>query len=856
MARERWVNGNEVAYGNGSWFRFVLDVDVPGDGSITVWWGVESRYSLSDSNNVGDTNVNGNASAFSNVNFSHGSSGGVTWLRGEGFWISPGTSISFSGYVKNLAGVTGQSSAYAAWTRPALPPNQMNAPVITAITSTTSDVNFSAPGTNGAGISSYTVEWHYADGSGLYYSADLYGSPASGSGLQPNRGYAARVRANSSAGSSPWSGFTYWTQGVAAPGAPSAPSVTRNSDTSHSLSWSRASQTQGPYASQEVLRSSLVNGSWQPASVIASLSGDATSFVDTSTTANKAYSYFIRASNSSGVATSSSSGTVWTTPGVPTNPQAAKDAASNIVVTWGAPSSAPGPGYLKYSIYESTDYGVSWALKTTTGLGATSWTHSAPTATVPHSYLIQAVNGVAGEIGGNLPSAGAYTNAVQLLTPPAAPTNLQNTPAGTVDRAQPITLTWKHNPLDSSPQTKYTLQHRKVGTTAWTTVGPTTSAVSSYTLPANAYPTGTAIEWQVMTWGLHATGSPYSAVATVQISSVPGVSISAPTAGGVVGGVTLTTSWTYSDPDGDAQGSWEATLYAANGAVLESRSGADTATSTTFAYRLQEAAYSVKVRVRDSRGLWSSVDTRNFTVSYPLPPTPTITRSVWDYKRATVELSLAVPAPTGAQVAPIYLEVWRSIDDGPFVRLVGNLPPLTVSYLDFTPTVDGKNTYVIQAVSNLPSVSQSLTTNTNAVVTTPQAADGRPALWLSAGPGFTKVARLATEVSVDAGRIRERVLQKYAGRPLPVEHSGEHVTETWGVSGTLNTRWSKDVDLPASPEDWLALGALPGPFLLRAPALFGGAPLYLYVSVDGPTVTRQVGGNTYAVAFTATRSEG
>lgn len=855
MARMRWVNGNQIAYGSASWFRYVLDVDVPGDGSITIWWGVETRYSISDSNNQGDTSVNGQAAPFSNVNFSHGAGGGVTWLRGEGFWIAPGSTISVSGYITNLASVAGTSFVSAAWTRPALPPNQMAAPTISAITSTTMTGSFTAPGTNGAPIVNYDVEWHYADGSGLYYATTVGGSPVQGSGLQPNRGYALRVRANSAAGSSPWSAYTYWTQAVAKPVATSAPSVTRNSNTSQSLTWTRGSQTQGPYASQQVLRATHTGGAWQPAVVIAALSGSATSYTDTTTVANRTYSYRIRATNASGSATSASAGSVWTTPGVPTNVQATKAASGNIVVSWGPPSGASAPEYLKYEVQWSTDGGSSWDPLQTTGFDARSYTHTSPDPSLPHRYRVRTVVGTTGEVGSGLTSGYVATSIVQLLTPPLAPTGLRSTPAGTVDRTQAITLTWQHNAVDSSEQTKYLLHHRRIGMIPWTVVGPVTSGDSSHTLPPNTYPAGVGFEWQVATWGLHAENSPLSAVSTVQLSSVPGVSISTPAEDAVIGGTSLTTSWTYSDPDGDPQGSWEATLFGPGGELLETRSGANTATSTTFTYRLQETAYSVKVRVRDSRGLWSPQDTRDFTVSYPLPPTPVVSGHLWDWQRGTVELSFTVPTPTSGQIAPTHLEVWRSIDDGAYERLIANLPPLSMSYLDTTPTVDGKNTYVVVAVSDLPSVAQSDPTVAAANVVTPMATDGRPAVWINGGPGFTTVGRLATEVTVEASRTRERVLHRYAGRPMPVEHSGEHVTETWQVSGVLNLRWSGDVDAPDAPEDWLALGALPGPFLLRAPALFGGRPLYVYVSLDGPSVSRQAGGLVHQVSFTATRAE-
>lgn len=856
MARARWVNGNQVAYGSGSWYRYVLDVDTSGN-TITVWWGVETPFSLSDTNNSGDTNFNGAAVPFTNVNFQHGSGGGVTWLRGESFGVAPGATVSFSGFVRNLAdgsGGGGVSSAFASWTNPAPtsgPPNQMAPPTITNIGTTTHRVNFTAPGTNGAAITSYDVEWYTPGGS--FVTAGTYpGSPVNAVGFAPNTPYHVRTRANSSVGSSPWSAFTPMRQAVAAPLAPATPTVARTNDTSHLVSWTLASQTQGPYASQQVLRQEQSSGVWGATVVLATVSGTATSYVDQTTTPNRAYRYSVRATNTSGTATSGTSAAAWTTPGPPGSATATKNVSGDIVVEWSPPATAANPANLVYRVMESQDAGGTWTLRTTTAAGALSWTHAAPSFAT-HLYSVSAVVDATGQVGDDLTGAAVNTNSVAVLTPPSAPSNLTNTPAGTANRAEPVTLTWTHNPIDSTAQTKYTLQHRLAGDTAWTTV-TNTSTVSAYTLPANTYPTGSAFEWRVLTYGLHADPSAYSAIATVQISSVPGVSITSPAADEEVVSTSLTVSWTFNDPDGDPQGSWEATLLK-DAVALETRSGADTSTSTTFNYRLDETAYSVQVRVRDSRGLWSTYDTRNFTVSYPLPPTPVINFSRWDWKRGTVELSLSLPAPSGSQVSATYLEVWRSIDDGPLVLLSERLPPLTASYLDFTPTVDGKNTYLIQAISDIPSASRSDTTTMFSVVTTPGPNDQRPAVWLSGGPGFTRIGRLASEVTVDAKRVRERVLQRYAGRPLPVAHTGEHIDETWSISGNLNLRWSPDADVPEAPEDWLGLGAQEGTFLLRAPALFGGHSIYAYVSVEGPTVAREAGGNVHKVSFTATHAE-
>lgn len=858
MAYSRWANGNQVSYSS-QWYRFVIDREISG-ATIAIRWGIETSGSMFDSTNKSWAEVNSSGTTYTNKNISH-SGADITWLKTGTYTLDRGETITADGYCEDLAEGSGggarSSVTQVSYTYPALPPNQMSAPTVTNLATTTHTVTWTDPATNGTPITGYRLEWQTQAGAAVA-TADPSASANSynATGFLANTLYRVRAYAKSAAGNGTVSAWKNFTTPVAVPLPTTAPTVTRTSDVSHSLAWALGSQVAGPYASQEVLRRERVGGVWGAYSVIATLGAAVTTYVDGTTVANKSYQYAIRATNASGNATSTDSGIVWTTPGVPTSPAAAKDVAGNIVVTWAAPASAPNAADLKYEVSESTDGGTIWTVLTTTAAGALTWTHTAPSAVLPHIYRIRAIVNPVGLVGSGLASGYVSTNTVQLLTPPAAPTNLTSSPAGTANRAQAIVLSWTYNSLDSSPQTKYTLQHRAVGSGSWTTtLGPVSSAQSFYAMPPNTYPTGTAFEWQVLTYGLHASPGPYSAVATVQISSVPGVSISSPAAASVVTTATLTVTWAFSDPDGDPQGSWEAILFE-DGVPVETKVGSDTALTTTFAYRLKELTpYTVQVRVRDSRGLWSTPDTKAFTVNYPEPPVPVITSSEWNWETATIEIEISVPAPTGGEVAADHLEVWRSIDDGPYMLLVNDLPPDTISYQDTTPTVDGKNEYVVVAVSDLPSAAQSDPEVLAATVVTPQEGDGRPAVWLSGGPGFTIVGRLATEVDVVAGRLRERVLRRYAGRPLPVEHSGEHVDETWQISGVLNLRWSKDIDAPDSPEGWLALGALDGPFLLRSPALFGERSIYAYVSIEGPNVARQKGGNVHAVSFTATRTE-
>ena len=359
MAYSRWANGNQVSYSGGHWYRFVIDREISGN-TIKIRWGVESSTSLSDSTNKAWVQLNDNDGwTYTNKSISHPTGGAVTWFKTGTYTLSRGQSISADGYVENLADYAGgggrSSVTQVSYTYPALPPNQMSAPTISNLKSTTATINWSAPSTNGASVTGYRVGYQKQDGSG-HVSLDASASARSIniSGLAPNTGYRARTAADSSAGTSEVSAWRNFTTPVAAPIAPGSPTVSRNSDTSHSLSWSRGSQTAGPYASQQVLRRTLANGVWGASSVIANVSATATSYVDTTTVANRAYQYQIRATNASGTATSGNSTVAWTTPGVPTNQKAAKNAAGDIVVSWAEPTSAANCVTLRSSLGASS----------------------------------------------------------------------------------------------------------------------------------------------------------------------------------------------------------------------------------------------------------------------------------------------------------------------------------------------------------------------------------------------------------------------------------------------------------------------------------------------------------------------
>jgi hypothetical protein len=642
-----------------------------------------------------------------------------------------------------------------------------------------------------------------------------------------------------------WSGVEYWAATLTAsesytvparpyslPAAPTGVTVARVSDTQQTVSWTRVGgdSSSAPYQSQQVQRATD-GGAW---ATVATLAGSATSWSDATTAADHLYAYRVVAVNSSGSTASTSSAGMQTTPGAPTSASAAKTAGGDITVSWvdGARSSLA----LTWELQHSTDGGSTWSAQVSgIARGTTTYTHTAPSTATTHTYRVRAVSAT----GASTTSAWVTTGTVQLLAAPNAPTGLAAV-ANPSPATEPVVLSWTHNPVDSTPQSKYQLRYRVAGAGSWTTPAAVTSSTQGVTVtPSAAWAAanGTAIEWQVMTWGSYATGSAWSATSTLVLSSRPTATIASPAAGAVIATSALAAAWAYYDAEGSAQSAWAVELRDGSGTLVESQSAAGTATSATLATVLPDgSSWSVRVRVQDGVGLWSEWDSHAVTVDYAEPPTPTVVPT-WDPWTGTVALAIAVPAPTGGQVSAVSVDVFRSIDDGPEV-LIATGVPVGAAVTDFSPTVAGTNGYRVEAVSALPSRASS--------VGVEQVTDDARAVYVSGGPGFSVVCLATSNAQIDDEDGPDRALLTFAGRDRPVEDSGTMLTGTLTLDADiLALRVAQGV--ASSAEQWRDLGRLPGLHLWR-----DVTGRYLYVSLGRPRLTREPGGLVHHLQVTAT----
>lgn len=626
----------------GSWagptyekFRVGVDLSVSGT-TITVKYYIESEGRV-----VGDNAVltrTGTITGTKTFQFNAGTSGATMLVDTRTYTGTRGKSYTFGCNARDLyIGNSYIPSVSASVTVPALVPSTPSISSITGITTSKADVNYGIPNGNGAAVNGMQIQVSTSSSfsSTVQDYVDTNGSPASPGGLTANRTYYARIRARNSVGYSGWSAVKSFKTTPQAPAAPSAMTAGRVTDASHSLAWTRNATSAAPYDSLLLQRWDNVTQAW---ATIATLAGTATSYSDATTRADRRYQWRIQSKNAAASSVWTYSAFVDTTPATPTACTAAK-VASDIVVTWTNAATQASA----VEVWHQPGSGA-WELLATVAAGSeASYQHVAPSNAVMHTYRVRAKS--ASPV---LYSGYATSQVVQLAAPPNAPTITG--PLGAVDPALGIaTLSWRHNPVDSSRQSKYQIQHRLKGTTTWTVETERTSSSSEAPLwqidPSFEYEAGNTIEWQVRTWGVHASPSPYSATGTIVLSATPTVAINAP--GPVATEPRLTVQWGYYQEQGSAQGQWQAELINANGATVETLSGSGATTSATFARLLPDtSAWTVRVRARSGAGLWSEWTVQAFKVDYPEPVRP-IASADWHPDTGSIEVGIDNPPSAG-----------------------------------------------------------------------------------------------------------------------------------------------------------------------------------------------------------------
>ncbi|MDB6026402.1 MAG: repeat-containing protein [Verrucomicrobiales bacterium] len=326
----------------------------------------------------------------------------------------------------NTGGDSANSGQATATTLPLPPaaPSGLNASTVSA-----TQLNLSWSD-NSANETGFTVARSTVNG-GPYsdiVTAAANATSYSDSGLTANTTYYYVVRASNTGGSSANSAQASATTLPNAPTAPSGLSASTVSASQINLSWADNSSNETAFI---VARSATPGG---PYNDIVTLGVNATGYSDTGLSANTAYYYVVRASNTGGDSANSGQGTATTLPLPPAAPSglsASTVSATQIDLSWND-NSANETGF---TVARSTVNGGPYSDIVTVAANATSYNNSGLTANTTYYYVVRASN-----TGGSSANS-AQASATTLPLAPAAPSGLS---AATISASQ-INLSWTDN---------------------------------------------------------------------------------------------------------------------------------------------------------------------------------------------------------------------------------------------------------------------------------------------------------------------------------------------------------------------------------------------------------------------------
>lgn len=433
---------------------------------------------------------------------------------------------------------------------------------------------------------------------------------------------------------------------IATPYDPTSASVTRVSDTSQTIQWTRNANSDRPVDTQYVERWDNVSGNWYLKKTITTdyESNGSHSWTDTTTVANRYYRYRIRAKNDAGYSGYEYTSYINTTPASPTNVVAVRNGA-NVDISW--TDNSTNEDQFRIQRRESTDGGETWGSWADMSPATVAAGNTSTTDTSPYTYGQYRVR--AEETTNSLDSSYAESNEVLTLATPDAPTGLDITGGSVFDATEDKIFIWNHNPTDGTPQTKYSLQYRIVGAGSWTTYADEVANENEYiTIPGSTFSNGEDYEWQVKTWGTYTTGSDWSNVDLFFTVTKPEATITDPTAVSNYGYSSLELDWTYTQSESESQIQYLAKLYNSDDLLLESSYGTSIVAAGgndthVFDYVLENSTnYKITLQVECENELWSEETEVEFTTEFLQPTKPTFELSI-NEEQGSISIDITNP---------------------------------------------------------------------------------------------------------------------------------------------------------------------------------------------------------------------
>lgn len=365
------------------------------------------------------------------------------------------------------------------------------------------------------------------------------------------------------------------------PNAPSACSATRNSGTKATVTWTNGAVTTLKPRTATYIERSVDGGAF---AALTHVAASASSYDDTTVTAEHYYQYRVRAYNSAGYSSYSTSGYIVTTPNAPSSCSATRNSDAKATVTWTNGSTDTTHPRSATLIERQTDAG-DWVQIASVGSTVANYTDNSISTNHRYRYRVRAQN-----------SAGysSYATSGYIYTTPAAPTavSLSKTASTTVSVDATVNAPYA---------TGFDVQRSTDSGATWSANISTNAA-----LPYSDTVTGT-VRYRVRS---NRSNSLYSAwksssdITTIVPPDAP--TITQTPANPTVYGNSTTIKWTPNHPDGTTQSAAEIKVTNPSGtATTYSVTTAKTYTFTPNA----TGTWTAQVRTKGldaSYGAWSN----------------------------------------------------------------------------------------------------------------------------------------------------------------------------------------------------------------------------------------------------------
>lgn len=233
------------------------------------------------------------------------------------------------------------------------------------------------------------------------------------------------------------------------------------------------------------------------------------------------------------------------------------------------------------------------------------------------------------------------------------------------------------------------------------TTNKVTSAVSSYTMPANTLTNGASYRWRVRTYDTIASTGTYSVYDNFTTAATGTVSITAPASNNMAGIDTAayTVVWTYTNASGPTQAARQVRLIRVSDGAVMSDTGMQNTTALNYKVSgmVSGVQYRVEVTVKNSANITTPVVTRTITPNYSMPMTPTLELTPMD---GYVNVQTVNPTPSGDRPQILTNDIYRrrtgGADEWIKIAQVG----LNVPYRDYAvKSLQGYEYYIESATS-------------------------------------------------------------------------------------------------------------------------------------------------------------